>query len=174
MRNNNFWGVLLLIIGVALIGKRLFYFSIKLSGILFTFAFIYYGISMLRGKYNRREGNSTTEDVIFSNRDIVATNAKDKYGIIFGNAALDLTTLPIPVEKRTIKIETVFGRSLIRINPEIPTIIKVGSVFSSARMPNGTQISFGDYTYTTRNYREDYPHLYIKVDVVFGNVDIVE
>lgn len=174
MRNSSFWGVLLFIIIFMLIARPLFYFSLKLVGIIAVFGFIYWIVSMVRQKSNSGEGIGSSEDVVFSNRDIVATNAKDKYDIVFGNATLDLTTLPIPVEKRTIKIDTVFGNSVVKINPEVPAVIKVGSVFASAQLPNGVNTSFGDYMYTTRSYREGAPHLYIKADVVFGYMRIVE
>lgn len=126
-----------------------------------------------QGSTNYQERKPEHTD-IFSSGEIKATNEQDRYNIIFGNSTIDLRTLPTPLETRTIKIDAVFSKVFIRINPEVPAVIKADCVFSGVRFPNNTQISFGDYTYTTRAYKEGMPYLLIKTDVVFGSADIIE
>lgn len=173
VRKNNFWGIIFLLIGISFIAKRIIY--INVFHFIVPLAFIYWGVNRIP---RRRERNFRLEsgksNVIFNSAEIVASPHQNKYDVIFSNAVIDLTTLPVPLDYRHIKIDTVFSRSLIKINPDVPAIIKVSSVFSSAHMPNGSMISFGDYTYATRSYREGLPHLYIKADVVFGHTDIIE
>lgn len=60
---------------------------------------------------------------------------------------------------------------MIKVNPEIPTVIKISSAFGSGNTPDGSTIVFGDHTYRTG---EGTPALVIEANVVFGKIDIVE
>jgi hypothetical protein len=174
MRKNNFWGILLILLGITFIGRRVFQLNLPTLTVIFSFVFIYWGISMIVAKPEEPRDGRGSEERIFTDSEIKANINQDKYDILFSSSTVDLTTLPVPLEKRKIKIDTIFSRSIIRINPEVPALIKVDAVFASAHLPNNTHISFGDYTYATRSYREGLPHLYIKADVVFGQMDIIE
>jgi hypothetical protein len=71
-------------------------------------------------------------------------------------------------------VTTIFGSGVLKINPDIPVVIKVDSVFANAHFPDGTNISFGDYTYhSPRKAEQDVAPLEIKADVVFGDLTIV-
>jgi hypothetical protein len=110
------------------------------------------------------------KEIIFSNGEIQATGMQDKYDVIFSDGIVDFTLVPVPLNNITIKVDIVFSKGIIRINESIPAVIRVGAVFSNARMPDGSQITFGNYTYTTQAYREGMPHYNIKSDVVFSDI----
>lgn len=184
MRRNYFWGILFILIGFTYVARQILDIYFPIGTLVIAFVLIYWGISLITGHsgkrehhFHEREGNyhaGNEQNMIFSNCEMKANSEQDKYNLIFSSGIIDLRTLQIPLEKRTIKVDVIFSKGLIRINPDIPAIIKVDSAFASARFPSHTQISFGNYTYFTRSYKEGMPHLNIKVDVVFGSVDIIE
>lgn len=182
MRRNYFWGLLLIVIGGVFFIEQILYIDIPVFTIICSFVLIYWGIDILLGNAKpnvkrveySNHGNGNSHDSIFTNDEIKATGIQDKFDIIFSNSMVDLTTLPIPTSNRKVKVDCIFSRALVKIDTDIPALIKVGAVFSSAYLPNGTSISFGDYTYATRAYNQNMPYYAIKVDVVFGHLDVVE
>lgn len=165
-----FWGLLFIVIGVALVTKYVFHFNIPVLRIVFGFILIYLGLSVLfGGSLIRGKG-----DIIFGSDSIRATDAKDEYNIIFGSGTVDLTDMGTPSTNRRIDVNTIFSSGNIKIRGDVPIVIKVDSAFSASHFPNGTTISFGDYTYKTRGYREREPYILIEADVVFGQFNIIE
>ncbi len=115
---------------------------------------------------------SYKKNVIFSSGDIIANGRERKYDIIFGDGKIDLSRLPMPVENRSMKVDVIFSNGVIRINEDIPAVIRGKSVFSNVRMPDNSSVSFGETTYVTRSFREGAPHYYIVIDTVFGNAEL--
>lgn len=174
-----FWGLLLIIIGLTYLLRYLFNFYFPLGTIILAFILIYGGISIITKEPNINVSINNTKDhrkenIMFSDSHIDVNNEQSKYNIMFSNSTIDLRNLPFPSEKKSINIDVLFSKSLIRINPNIPAIIRIDSAFSSARFPNNTQITFGDYSITTPGYKEGMPHYFIKGSVVFGSIDIIE
>lgn len=184
MRRNYFWGILCILIGVTYVARQILNIYFPISTLIIAFILIYWGISLITGHsgkrehhFNNRECNyhaGNEQNIIFSNCETKVNNEQDKYNLIFSSGIIDLRTLNMPLENRSLKVDVIFSKGLIRINPDIPAVIKVDSAFANARFPNNTQVSFGNYTYVTRSYKQDMPHLYIKIDVVFGSADIME
>jgi hypothetical protein len=50
----------------------------------------------------------------------------------------------------------------------------MNSAFGNAVAPDHSSISFGEYTYRSKSYKEGQPYLKIEADVVFGKLDITE
>ena len=44
-----------------------------------------------------------------------------EYNVVFGNMVIDLSTISIDELRDNIQINTIFGNTLIKVNPEIPT-----------------------------------------------------
>ncbi|MBC8060873.1 MAG: hypothetical protein H7Y18_09425 [Clostridiaceae bacterium] len=178
MRRTYFWGILFIVIGVGAVVKEFVEINLPTSTIIFSAIFIVWGISILTGNYmpheRRRHRHRDSEDTAFTKSESRGYAMQEKYDVIFGDRTIDLTTLNLPEKNRNIKIDTIFARSYVKINPQIPALIKVNAVFAGAYLPNKTNISFGEYTYTTKSFNQAVPYYYIKVDVVFGQTDIVE
>lgn len=176
MKRNYFLGLLLIIIGLVFIANRFLNLDIPLSTIIVSFALIYFGISIMTGRsaFHSRRHRHEEDEILYTQGEIKGNASQDKYDVIFSSSTVDLTTISFPEKTRRIKIDTIFSSSIIRINPDIPAVIKISSAFASAHIPNNTILSFGDYTYTTKGYKDGFPHLYIKADVVFGKMEIVE
>ncbi len=147
--------------------KYQFKLNISLPRIIFGVLFLALGISMLIGGPAVRNRSN----MIFSEGSIQVTKHERDYNVVFGNMVVDLTNVPKDELKGNLQINTVFGNALVKLNPEIPTIVKVNSAFGSGNTPDGSTIVFGDHTY---RMGEDDPVLTIEANVVFGKIDIVE
>lgn len=168
--NRLFWGMLLILLGICLMLNHFLGWSIPLGTMAVAFILIYLGIIIIFGKAEYKGGHNT----IFSSGSAVTSSTEDEYNVIFGRENVDLSNVILQDKTRKIKVDYVFSSGSLIINSEMPVIVKVDSAFASARMPDGNSISFGNYTYSTKNFNAGIPHLEIKADAVFSNLEIIE
>jgi predicted membrane protein len=168
-----FWGVLLVLIGLAAIFKVIF--DVNLFGVLFALFLIFVGVTLLIGKpwmiHHHRKGE---RDVMFEERN-VAEQPRDnsEYNVIFGRSVYDFRNIQFPDnEPIKIKINTVFGNSVILISKNTPVKLKSDAVFAGATMPDGNTVAFGTIQYATDSFATALNHLYIDAPVVFGAVQV--
>jgi hypothetical protein len=167
-----FWGIFLILLGITIVLKAVFGINIPLFKTAFALLLIYAGLSMLAGG-NRWPGMKNNT-IIFSQSEMKARNNQHDYHIIFGSGVIDLSGINPETTTGKIEVTTIFGSGVLKINPDIPVVIKVDSVFANAHFPDGTNISFGDYTYhSPRKAEQDVAPLEIEADVVFGDLTIV-
>jgi hypothetical protein len=175
--NQVFWGVLLILMGIAVIIKVVFQVNIPLGRLFFAFILIYIGIWFLMGGKWGWQSKVDGNTVIFSESLINVTQPNgQEYNCIFGKGIFDLTGVILNQEGITrLKVNTIFGSGVIKLNPDIPAKIVFDSPFASVQLPNGNNITFGsNYTYATRSYQENKGYLLMKADVVFGSLEIIE
>lgn len=160
------WGVFLILLGTSMILKVLFDINIPIFKGALAIFLIYTGISMITGK-----------GVSFNSCKIVQTETKQYKGYskttnnsIFGSREIDLNQMPIPEQPKIIAVNSIFGSARIKLNPEIPTLIKIESAFGNVTMPDGKNLSFGDVVYNTHENSE--PLITLEVNAVFGHVEI--
>jgi hypothetical protein len=174
--NQVFWGALLIIIGVTVIIKVLFNIHIPLVRIIFAFLLIYIGIWFLVGGQWRPEWQPRGNTILFNDLTItVSKPSSEEYNVIFSQGTIDFTGVALNKGVTGVKLNTIFSKGILKINPDIPAKIVTNSVFASAKMPDGNEVHFGsDYTYKTKSFKEDQDYLLIKADVVFGALEVVE
>ena len=161
-----FWGVFLIILGLCAIFKTIFNINISLFRIGFALLIIYIGLSML---FNGSPWRDEKNTVLFDNRELVLEE-QDEYNVIFGRGLLDLTMLPSQHQTQRITINVVFGEGVIRIKRDVPMTIKVNSVFSGTKLPDGNQITMGEYTYRSGENTENKEGVMVEANVVFGSL----
>jgi predicted membrane protein len=166
-----FWGTFLIVLGVVIILKVLFNINIPVFRILFAVLLIYLGIRILIGGFCcGRPGNT----VSFGESNIRASDMPgNEYQVLFGKGVVDLTGVSLEQGTARKKVHTVFGSCTLRIDPAMPVTITADSAFASARFPDGNVITFGKYTYRSKNYQDTANALVIDADVVFGQLDVV-
>jgi len=172
--NQVFWGVLLIILGITVIIKVLFHINIPLGRIALAFILIYIGIwFLIGGKFGWRQSGNT---VVFNDSQISITKpSNEEYNIIFGKGTMDLTGVVLAKGVTKVKLNTVFGGGVIKINPDIPMKIVIDSPFAAAKLPDGNNVTFGSgYTYQTKSFQEGQDYLLIEADVVFGGLEVQE
>jgi len=167
-----FWGVLLVLIGLAAIFRVIF--DVNLFGVLFAFFLIFVGISLLVGKpwmFHQQKGEQNTMFGEQKMNDQPRDNAE--YNVIFGRSVYDFRSIQFPdKEPIRIKINTVFGNSVILINKNTAVKIKSDAVFAGASMPDGNSVAFGSIQYATDTFAVALNHLYIDAPVVFGALQV--
>ncbi len=167
-----FWGVLLVLIGLAAIFRVLF--DVNLFGVLFAFFLIFVGVSMLVGKPWMFRIHKEENVNMFEERSIT-DQPKDnaEYNVIFGRSVYDFRNITFPDnEPIRIKVNTVFGNSVIRISKNTPVKIKSDAVFAGATMPDGNTVAFGSIQFSTDTFGVALNQLIIDAPVVFGALQV--
>ena len=93
--------------------------------------------------------------------------------MIFGKDNFDFTDIDLSGGNVNVKIGTIFGASEIRIDRDMPVRIMADAVFSGAELPDGNTAVFGSSSYESESFNPDSNHLKIKLDVVFGGVQVI-
>lgn len=165
-----FWGIVLVLFGIAVMIKAIFGINIPVFKILFALILIFIGFKLLTGSF----GCQSKKDIYFDKVGVEAMQSSDKYNIVFGKGDIDLTKISIADKNGNIDIQVVFGEGIIKISPEVPTIVYIESVFAGAKTPDGNEINFGKYIYKNAKYSEKKNCLIVKANVVFGSIKIEE
>jgi len=168
-----FWGVLLILFGLSMILKGFFKIDIPVFRIVFAVIIIYWGLKLLFGGsgFSFRHHENT---VMFNHAKIRASKKSSEYNVIFGRSDIDLTNIDITEKNVHSEVNVVFGSGLVYLDPSIPTIVKISTVFAESKLPDRTVSFFGDYVYRNPSYIEGENCLILDLDVVFGNVRIEE
>jgi hypothetical protein len=169
VKNYNIWTILLIIVVVIIIGPHVLKFAFTVIFILLVVGLILF---ILKKSNNGNKYNKM--DRMFMNGETKATELHNKYDFTFSNAVLDCTELPVPLQDKNIKIDVTFSKCVIKINPDVPAIIRIDTSFSNVRLPSNNSITFGEESYATRGYRRGLPCYYIQLDVSFSDVNIIE
>lgn len=168
-----FWGLFLILIGLAIILKVLL--GVKLFGAILALFLIFVGISMLVGKPWMFRAGKRDRDILFEDRRVTETPVDgSEYNVIFGRSAYDFTATRFPDDRSIrIKINTVFGNTNIKVSRNTAVRIKSDAVFGSSTMPDGNTVAFGSVTYETDSFSTGKNHLYIDAPVVFGGLHVI-
>lgn len=170
-----FWGALLIFIGLALIIRFVFNIDFPVFRVIFACVFIYLGIRILMGSFGSSssfEFKSGPNDVLFGEREFYGPQHQREYNVIFGKGVFDFTDVDLSDGNVHVKIGTVFGGSEVIIDRDMPVRIEADAVFSGAEMPDGSSAVFGSSSYQSDSFNLDSNYLKIKLDVVFGGVQI--
>mgnify|MGYP001302797418 CR=1 FL=1 len=166
-----FWGVVLILIGLGVIINVVFGIKIPIFRTIFALFLIYLGIQMLTGL---SFWNKSKKSTVFGEKTIEVITISDKYDVVFGKGKIDLSGIELKDQNVRVDVNTVFGKSVIKINPALPTKIIANSAFGGAHLPDGSVVAFGQYTYKTENYKSAEKHLLIHASVMFGGMEFAE
>jgi len=168
-----FWGSILIVIGIALLIKVVFNVDFPIFKILVAFVFFFIGIRILLGSFGVFNFHSGPNDVIFGEKFYSAPYDHPEYNVIFSKGVFDFRNVDLSQGTQSVKISTVFGGSQIKISKDMPVRIVADAVFAGAELPDGNTAVFGNSSYQSSTYKSDSAHLDIKVDVVFGGVQVL-
>ncbi len=172
-----FWGIVFILIGIVSIIKYVFHIDIPITRIVVAFFFIFLGLNILTGgrlsltmreQIKREETHSVFGDVHREMR-----GHEREYSTIFGKSEIKITAQTLKQYQGPVEINTVFGGTILRIEPGVQVRIDVNSVFAGATMPDGNQIAFGSYSYRSKDFDSSKPYVHIKANVVFGGLQIL-
>jgi len=173
-----FWGALLIVLGILIIIKILFHVDIPVFRILIALFFIWLGVKIIADGFSfGKNADEDKSNIVFSETNVNAGTGDNEYNIVFGKGVIDLHQIALSDIKGdyvTIKVNSVFSGGVVKLNPEIPTVVRAESAFGGIQMPDGNSTAFGRYTYRTKNYRDGAKYIYVKANVVFGGLQIIE
>lgn len=167
-----FWGALLILIGLALIIRFVFNVDFPVFKVLLALLFFYFGLRILFGSFGLFRFETGPDDVFFSEREFYEPEHNKEYNVVFGQGNFDFTRVDLSQGTVNIKIGTVFGGTKVKIDRDMPVKIVADAVFAGAEMPDGSTAVFGSTSYQSETFNPDSNHLKIKLDVVFGGVEI--
>jgi len=167
-----FWGILLVIVGLGLIFRIIF--DVNLFRVIIAVLLILAGIKILVGDRGIFNFKTEKNDVLFGERKISAIpNNNTEYNVIFGKTVFDFRDIDFKDNKPIrLKMNTIFGSSVIKISKETPVKIKADVAFAGTKMPDGNTIAFGTSYYSTDSFDSSGNYLYIESHVVFGSLEI--
>jgi len=168
-----FWGSILIVIGIALLIKVVFNVDFPIFKVLVAFLFFYLGIRILLGSFGLFNFHTGPNEVVFGEKLYSAPFEHSEYNVIFSKGMFDFRNVDLSKGSQSYKVSTVFGGSQIKINKDMPVRIVADAVFAGAELPDGNTAVFGNSTYTSSSYNPDSANLNIKVDVVFGGVQVL-
>ncbi len=165
------WGVILVILGLALIVRTLFGISIPLLRIALGLLLTYAGIGLLSGP----NGSANQQDKItitFAKDTIAVKKPKNSYDTIMGFSTIDLTNICLKETGQTvIDMHTIMGNTIVLLDPNVPTEITAQATVGNVQFPQNKAINFGIRTYKTHGDHLE-PKLAINAQVVLGNLEI--
>ncbi len=166
-----FWGAVIILFGLSIILKAIFNIKIPVFSIIIALIFIWLGLKILFGAFGVKTSKNT---VVFSEGSLKVSEKNEDYNIVMGRGTIDLTEMGITEDSPNVEINIVFGKAEVKIDSNKPMIMKVSSVFAGAHLPGGNVAAIGNNTYATPSYEKSKPHLVVKADVVFGELNIID
>ncbi|MCK4879666.1 MAG: hypothetical protein KAS82_03365 [Bacteroidales bacterium] len=169
-----FWGAFLLLLGVALIIKVVFNIDFPVFKVLIGIFLVLLGLNVIFGKFLISPGHFKTEETIFNERVYDNPESDKEYTVLFGKGVYDFTNVDLEQGNFRVKVSTVFGGTQIIIPRDKPVRIQADAVFAGAELPDGNNAVFGTTIYENDSWSADTASIDIKVDVVFGGVQVIE
>ncbi len=167
------WGSFFILLGLSVILKHTLHVDIPVGRIFFGLFLVYLGVQIATGGVRRHPEGACGPNVVFTEGKI-APDQNGEYNVIFGKGEMDLTGLADKEKNKSVKANTIFGSSRIKVKAEAAVLVKANSAFGSIRLPNGNQTAFGTYFYKTKGYQDGKPFLALEVNAVFAGVEIIE
>ena len=169
-------GIILILIGIGILIKIIFHIDVPIFKILIGLFFLYLGIKIILGKgFHLCSFHKTEHEVIFDEAYMNETDWKNnEKNVVFGSATIDLTNLELKEDSPTfMKINTVFGHTIVKIRKEMPVKVRVEAAFSGVKLPNGNEAVFGNTYYKTDSVNDSIPKcLVLHVSTVFSSFEI--
>jgi len=163
-----FWGSLLVLWGVSMILNAVFHVNIPFFRIAFALIVIWFGVRLLLGGRCWKTGHSA----VFTGAEYKPDKVQGEYSAVFGNLAVDLSGARLEGEVTRSEVNTVFGSGQVKLGSKYPVRIRASSAFGNVKLPDGRTIAFGDAKWENRTAKSGEKVLELKVNAVFGQVEI--
>jgi hypothetical protein len=161
-------GIILLILGIILLLANFLGIKVNFFRLFPGVILLILGIVVLFGQLGGEH------EVIFDSKKIDLSAPWEEKNIIFAEGILDLSELKSLDSHQKIKMNVIFGSGKLILNPEIPSIIKASSVFSSLQLPGHTVNFLGSTEYRIGDIQPDKPYLDIEANVIFGQLKVIK
>ncbi|MDX2431041.1 MAG: LiaF-related protein [Bacteroides sp.] len=168
-----FWGAFLLLLGIAMIIKVIFQVEFPVFKVALGIFLVLVGFKVLFGRVIFPAHHFDPEETIFSERTYDKPESGKEYTVLFGKGVYDFTDVDLSEGSFSTNINTVFGGTQIIVPRDVPVRISADAVFAGAELPDGTSAVFGSRVYESDSWSPGAASINIKVDVVFGGVQVI-
>jgi len=166
MYNTLLFGVILIMLGLSLLIKTIFGLDLPIFRLLIAGFLLYFGFMTLVG------GKPFDQKwIFFSEKILTPTQPIRQYNIVFGKGIIDLSQISPTIDEHTVKINTIFGETIIKTNAQIPTTIQAHVTFGETTLPDTRHLSLGSDTYSSLSNNEKV-RLRIESNTIFGSTKI--
>ncbi|MBN8215299.1 MAG: hypothetical protein J0L75_01595 [Spirochaetes bacterium] len=169
-----FWGVIIILFGLAVILKAVFHIDLPIFRILFGVLLIYVGARIIAGGRWLTGGVSTGHSNVFGSGEMKYDGDSREYSCVFSSSTVNLKDLPAEGAANPIRTSTVFGKSVILLPKNLDLTVQIHTAFGSTLLPDGTQApNFGDTLLRTKPGAPGTPKTRLEVNTVFGQTVLV-
>ncbi|MCB1144078.1 MAG: hypothetical protein H7A24_04730 [Leptospiraceae bacterium] len=142
----------------------------------FTILLMVVGLNFLLSDFKFLSGSNTEINTVFVKPGTLVVKDSDaEYNVMFTRGETDFTNFPVGGGNALIDSNTVFGKNRIIIRGDLPVRILIYPTLGLVQLPNGLKIiPFFKNVYTTKPFKPDSRAITIKINLVFGVVDVVE
>ena len=167
-------GLLVVLLGVSIVLRAVFQIDVPLFRTALGLALVFFGVKLVFDAWSPSRVRAPETAALLEGRSFAPTAATGpgdlKYSVTLGSGTVDLTRLSPEGPPRRVEVDTVFGQTVIRVDPAIPYEVDASAAFGEARLPNRDATFFGSAHYRSGQA----PHLMLKLNVVFGQAEIQE
>jgi hypothetical protein len=167
-----FWGVILILIGIAVLSKSFFHIDIPLATLIIALVLIAIGIQIMIGGYGFH-GIHHWHGFGYHVIKYEAGSGDKQYDLRYKGITLDLSSVTLDKGSVRIDINGSFGGGIVILNPDLPVKIEADISFGGVTFPDGGVVGFGQGNYQSKNFNPDSPHLFIRVNASFGGLRFV-
>ncbi len=172
--NLSFWGIILILTGVALLIRVIFNIEFPVLRILAGSFLVLLGIKIMAGSSLVWPIKTADNEFFFRSETIdVSPFPADEYQLVFSRTTFDLSEIKHPDQIKDLKINSVFSGCTVYLPVDLPVNIRVDAVFAGVKMPARNTPLFGSGRYRSDDYDPEGPGLDIRVNVVFGSAVLI-
>jgi hypothetical protein len=185
-------GSLFLLAGVSIFINLVFGINIPFGRIFWGLLLLYVGVMFITG-FSRHQSNwrccssfngtsashsnmMGSATITLDAKTAAAHGHSGEYLTMMGSTILDLTALKaedIAQNPITITTDTIFGKTIIKINKDIPFRINARGAFSGTNLPDGSTVVFGSQNYNSPDATAT-PKVIITTNTVFGGLEAIK
>jgi hypothetical protein len=168
-------GVIVLLIGASVAVDALFGVHLPLVPLAIAALLIAWGARMIVHAMARHHPAYLDGEAWLADRSFAPTGPIDHdahYDVAFGRGLVDLTHLTEPADDVTVVVDTVFGSTVVKVDPAMAYDVDARSMFGEVRMPDRSMTAMGKVSY--RHTMDRAPRLHLRVSTVFGACQVVE
>jgi predicted membrane protein len=171
-------GIFVVLVGVSILLQAVFHIHVPVFRTGFALFLIFVGVRMLIHLWGPApaksfaEVESVMQETVF--RPESTAGGALKYDAVFSKTVVDLTRLPRLESDLTVEINTVFGLTVVNVDPAFNYEVEGSAMFGSVQLPDGQQVSFGGVRRELPAGRQEGPRLRLKLSTVFGACQLQE
>jgi predicted membrane protein len=161
---NMFWGIVLMVVGAVILLNILLGLNLPVFRTLVGVLLIYWGVKVLIGSTQDSEKKYVSSDtVVFHSADFAYKRGeRQEFNTVFGDSTVDLTQEEPTEEAIKIKVNSVFGHTVILVPKNSKITTSSNSVIGSVSLPENVIIDPNAPAY----------NFHLVLNSVFGDIQV--